>query len=506
MIIDSKFSFSRFSASKTLMIQGCTSDAGKTVMVAGLCRLLSRRGATVAPFKPQNMALNSAVTMDGGEIGRAQALQAIAAGVEAHTDFNPILLKPSSDVGSQVIIHGKAITDMQARDYHDYKKVAMNAVIESFERLTSKYSHLVVEGAGSPAEINLREGDIANMGFAEKVDCPVIIVADIDRGGVFAHLVGTLDLLSTSEQNRVVGFIINRFRGDITLLDPGLKWLEKRTGKPVLGVVPYLHNLFLDAEDAINIEQTYEADSLNVLVPVLPRISNHTDFDALRLHPNVNLKFVAIDGLDRSADLIILPGSKNVINDLQVLFANGWQETLDRHLRYGGKILGICGGYQMLGNTVSDPLGVESQGKTSESQGFKLLDCETKLASSKQLKNVSAVFNHPKFNNEAVSGYEIHCGQSIISKTATPLLSLTSQQGEYLTDGCGNRDGDVIGTYLHGLFDTPSACNAILSWAGLKKQQAINLNEVREQQLNRLADSLETSLDNDFLTLFLGGK
>ncbi|MDP3139127.1 MAG: cobyric acid synthase, partial [Burkholderiaceae bacterium] len=269
-----------------LMVQGTTSDAGKTTLVAALCRILKRRGVRVAPFKPQNMALNSAVTVDGGEIGRAQALQAMAAGLEAHTDFNPVLLKPTSDKKAQVIIHGQVAFDLNARAYHDYKPRAMAAVLASWARLTAAYECVVVEGAGSPAEINLRDRDIANMGFAEAVDCPVIIIADIDRGGVFAHLVGTLDLLSPSEQNRVKGFVINRFRGDITLLESGLTWLEERTGKPVLGVLPYLHGLMLDAEDAIATAAVDQkiAPKLKVIAPAYPRVSNHNDLDPLRLH------------------------------------------------------------------------------------------------------------------------------------------------------------------------------------------------------------------------------
>src|SRR5450830_158074 len=241
---------------KTLMIQGTTSDAGKSTLVAGICRVLYRRGIKVAPFKPQNMALNSAVTIDGGEIGRAQAVQAQACGLAPRTDMNPVLLKPNSDTGCQVIIHGKVVCNLEATGYHDYKPTAMRAVLDSYQRLASQYEYIVVEGAGSPAEINLREGDIANMGFAEEVDCPVVLIADIDRGGVFAHIVGTLALLSTSERKRVIGFVINRFRGDIALLQSGLDWLEKETGKPVLGVLPYLHNLHIEAEDAVPKNQT----------------------------------------------------------------------------------------------------------------------------------------------------------------------------------------------------------------------------------------------------------
>ena len=299
-------------ASQTLMIQGTSSDAGKSLLVTALCRLFARQGIKVAPFKPQNMALNSAVTPEGGEIGRAQAVQALAAGLPPHVDFNPVLLKPNSDTGCQVIIHGQAITNMEAEAYHDYKRVAMAAVLTSHGRLLERYERIVVEGAGSPAEINLREGDIANMGFAEAVDCPVILIADIDRGGVFAQLVGTLALLSPSEQARICGFVINKFRGELALLTPGLEWLEASTGKPVLGVLPYLKGLDIAAEDAIVTQQPQGDTRLRVIVPVVPRISNHTDFDPLRLHPQIDLQFVSLTDPMPACDLLILPGSKNV--------------------------------------------------------------------------------------------------------------------------------------------------------------------------------------------------
>ncbi len=297
---------------KTLMIQGTTSDAGKSVMVAGLCRLLARRGVRVVPFKPQNMALNSAVTVDGGEIGRAQAVQAQAAFLEPHTDMNPVLLKPNTDIGAQVIIQGRALANMDARRYHDYKPIAMQAVLDSYQRLCAAYDVVLVEGAGSPAEINLRDKDIANMGFAEAVDCPVWLVSDIDRGGVFAHLYGTLALLAESERARVTGLIINRFRGDVSLLTPGLDWLTRETGKPVLGVLPYLQGLHLEAEDALPGESTVAKDSerLRVAVLVLARISNHTDFDPLRLHPQVEVIWVRAGESIPPVDLIICPAAK----------------------------------------------------------------------------------------------------------------------------------------------------------------------------------------------------
>ena len=470
------------------MVQGTTSDAGKSILVAGLCRVLANRGIRVAPFKPQNMALNSAVTENGGEIGRAQALQAQACFLNPHTDMNPILLKPSSDTGAQVIVHGQAISHMDAVKYHDYKKVAMDAVMQSHSRLKEQYQVVVVEGAGSPAEINLRANDIANMGFAEKADCPVIIIADIDKGGVFAHLVGTLDLLSKTEQQRVIGFVINKFRGDIALLQPGLDWLEERTGKAVIGVIPYLPGLHLDAEDAIAAEQTLDADlpQLKVLVPVFPRISNHTDFDALRLHPQIDIHYVGPDGDKPAADLIILPGSKNVRRDLQWLRDNGWDEKISRHLRYGGKIIGICGGYQMLGTEVSDLHGVEDAPGISQGLGF--LDMTTDLKRHKQLRQVKGTLNLTGGN---IEGYEIHCGAS--SGKALDYSVATLDDGR--TDGAISADNQVLGTYLHGLFDHPDSSAALLAWAGLETTLVVDHREIRETQLNRLAAELEEHLD-----------
>lgn len=495
------FSTPQFKNVSTLMIQGCTSDAGKSVVVAGLCRWLRDKGVDVAPFKPQNMALNSAVTPDGGEIGRAQALQAEAAGLEPTTDMNPILLKPSSDVGAQVIVHGKVVNAMQAREYHDYKKVAMQAVLDSHARLVDTYSTIVVEGAGSPAEINLREGDIANMGFAEAVDCPVVLIADIDRGGVFAHLVGTLDVLAQSEQDRIVGFVINKFRGDIKLLEPGLDWLEERTGKPVLGVLPYLPDFYLDAEDAITtaqIKSDREAQ-LKVVVPVLPRISNHTDFDALRLHPGVDLEFVPSTSPPPPADLIILPGSKNVISDLTTLYKAGWQSALDKHLRYGGKVLGICGGYQMLGHRITDPHAIES--KVTELDGFNYLSISTELHPEKQLINVAGHINTGDFATAPIHGYEIHCGVSSPTGPAAEGAQSFCTLNDGREDGAISADGQVAGTYLHGLFDRSESCNSILIWAGLSDATgAVNLAKIRDQELNRLAHAIDEHLDDGFLS------
>ncbi|WP_321912737.1 cobyric acid synthase [Paraburkholderia sp. J11-2] len=484
----------------TLMIQGTTSDAGKSTLVAGLCRLARRAGARVAPFKPQNMALNSAVTVDGGEIGRAQALQAVAAGIEAHTDLNPVLLKPNSDLGSQVIIHGKARMNLNARAYQDYKPLAREAVLESYGRLRARYDTVFVEGAGSPAEVNLRANDIANMGFAEAVDCPVVLVADIDRGGVFAHLIGTLACLSESERARVKGFVINRFRGDLTLLEPGLAWLERQTGKPVLGVVPYLHGLTLDAEDmlpgAAHSGALAEGETLRVVVPALPHISNHTDFDALRAHPQVDFTYVRTGEAPPAADLVILPGSKNVRDDLAWLRAQGWETALARHLRYGGRVIGICGGMQMLGRAIADPHGVE--GEPGAVEGFGWLDYETVLTREKTLKNVTGALAlegaHAALAR--VAGYEIHMGETHGPALDFPALRLAvGAEGATRPDGARSADGQILATYVHGLFDTPEACAALVRWAGLAQARTVDYPALREASLERLADTLAASLD-----------
>ncbi len=481
------------------MVQGCTSDAGKSVLAAALCRVLARRGVRVAPFKPQNMALNSAVTVDGGEIGRAQALQALAARVPAHIDFNPILLKPSTDKRSQVIIHGKTHADLNARDYHEYKPRAMQAVLESWRRLCAAYDAIVVEGAGSPAEINLRARDIANMGFAEVVDCPVILIADIDRGGVFAHLVGTYELLSASERERVKGFVINRFRGDYGLLEPGLKWLEERTGKPVLGVLPYLHGLYLDAEDALprgKVEKS--AARLKVVAPAYPRLSNHNDFDPLRFHPEVDFTVVGAHDPAPPCDLIVLGGSKAVQADLDWLRAMGWETAIRRHLRYGGKLIGICGGLQMLGAQLNDPLGLE--GAPGGAPGLGLMEYETTLAPEKRLENVAGMLtlNGALDNPPPLSGYRIHMGVTHGAALARPATLLAGQP-----EGALSANGQILATYCHGLFDSPEALNALITWAGHRPESRFDPAERRERDLDRLADAVEAHLDVQRLAEFI---
>ncbi len=474
----------------TLMVQGTTSDAGKSALVAGLCRVFRRHNISVAPFKPQNMALNSAVTEDGGEIGRAQALQAAAAGLEPHTDMNPVLLKPDSDIGAQVIVNGKAVGEMNAVEYHAYKPEVMAAILRSWRRLQGHYQAVLVEGAGSPAEINLREGDVANMGFAEEADCPVIIIADIDKGGVFAHLYGTLALLSESEQERVKGFVINRFRGDVKLLEPGLRWLEEKTGKPVLGVLPYLHGLHLEAEDAVISHQHIEDQKkvLNVAVPILTRTSNHTDFDPLRLHPEVNVHFVGKGQSIPECDLVIIHGTKNTRTDLEFVKENGWDQDILRHLRYGGKLMGICGGYQMLGKAVHDPDGIE--GAAGSSDALNLLDLETTMIRQKTLTRVSGTLQLPGQEPVSVTGYEIHAGVTTGAGLEKPFIQLDQE-----VDGVMSDDGQIFGTYLHGVFEQPDACTAILKWAGLQEASRIDYHLLREEGINRMADAIEESLD-----------
>jgi len=472
-----------------LMVQGCTSDAGKSTLVAGLCRLLARQGYEVAPFKPQNMALNSAVTEDGGEIGRAQALQAFAAGVPLSVHMNPVLLKPNSDTGAQVIIQGKTLGNLEALDYHDYKPKAAQAVFDSFQILSSQYQNILIEGAGSPAEVNLRKGDIANMGFAEKADCPVVLIADIDKGGVFAHIVGTLACLSESERHRIKGFVINRFRGDINLLTDGLQWLENETGKPVLGVLPYLHGLHLDAEDAISQSEKNsinDQQKIKVIVPLLPHISNHTDFEPLRLHPQIEFDYIKHEQAIPAADLIILPGSKNIGFDLNWLKQQGWLEAIQRHLRYGGKLIGICGGLQMLGKAILDPLQIESA--QTHYSGLDLFDYVTTLQADKALTNYAGTIT---LNGQSVpvKGYEIHCGVTEYNNQ-TSAVTLNG-----IADGMLSADNQIFTTYLHGLFDQPEALNLILNWTGLNKVESFDINEIREQQLDILADILEEHLD-----------
>ncbi|WP_111496088.1 cobyric acid synthase [Marinobacter bohaiensis] len=483
----------------TLMVQGTTSDAGKSTVVAALCRWLARQGVSVAPFKPQNMALNSAVTRDGGEIGRSTALQALACGLEPHSDMNPVLLKPQTDCGAQVILRGQVHGNMDALDYHAYKAEAAKSVMAAWRDLSARYDVIIAEGAGSPAEINLRANDIANMGFAEAADCPVLLVGDIERGGVFAQLVGTLELVSESERDRIAGFVINRFRGDPGLLTSGLEWLEERTGKPVVGVLSHLSGLLLDAEDSVNLTSVAGTGQLRVVIPRLPRMSNHNDFDPLRLHPGVDLSFVGEGEAIPPADVIILPGSKSTRSDLAWLKARGWPEAIRRHLRYGGHVFGICGGFQMLGEWVADPDGLE--GEPGNSEGLGLLPLNTRMVAGKQLREVSGELRLPDGDDMApLSGYEMHNGVTTGAALERPILNLDGRP-----DGAVSDDGQIMGTYVHGLFDRPEACDALLAAWGLRGEAAaVDYQQHRLAQLDRLADHLDQQLDTDRLRHWLG--
>lgn len=505
---------SLFNAASTLMIQGTTSDAGKSILVTALCRILKRHGYSVAPFKSQNMALNSAVAADGGEIGRAQAVQAEACELLPSTLMNPVLLKPNSELGAQVIINGQAIGNMKADEYHQFKPKLLQTVVESHQQLLQQHQMVIVEGAGSPAEINLRQHDIANMGFAEAIDCPVIIVADIDRGGVFAHLYGTYALLSESEKSRVVGFVINRFRGDVSLLQSGLDWLKQQTSVPVLAVIPFIPNLHIEAEDSLtssqHVTRNDQDQKLTVVVIQYPRTSNHTDFDALRLHPQVDIQFIRESGDFSGADLIILPGSKNVRGDMSWLEQQGWPDIIQRHLRFGGKVLGICGGFQMLGDAIHDPDAIESQ--CGSSRGLGLLAMETRLTGNKVLRNIQG---QGLLSDCQVAGYEIHAGVSQGAALDSPLfrirlsdtqVSETSPHvnDEYFDDGAHSPDHQVYGSYIHGLFDQPSTLHFLLKWSGLNMDDAENTSDFdypafRLQQMDRLADAVEQEISLDHL-------
>jgi len=491
---------------KSLMIQGTGSFVGKSMIVAGLCRILKQDGYKVAPFKAQNMALNSFVTQEGGEMGRAQVVQAEAAGLAPHVDMNPILLKPNTDIGAQVIIQGRVFANMNAGEYHPFKKKALTAVLESYGRLSQRYQVIMIEGAGSPAEINLREGDIANMGMAEAADAPVLLVGDIDKGGVFASLVGTLELLSIEERERIKGFIINKFRGDLSLLTPGLEFLENKTGLPVLGVIPYLKDLYLPEEDGVALEKIDSKGErqVNIAVLYLPHISNFTDFDPLEHEPGVNLRYVQPGQKIEDADVVILPGSKNTIEDLLFLKKEGYADEILRLRRSGKTVIGICGGFQMLGKTVRDPLGTETS--LGEIEGLGLLNVETILQREKMTFQVKAFpLNGPMLDRqEPLLGYEIHMGETQRGTSHLPAFKIIERlnQKVEIEDGAISADGQVWGTYLHGLFDNDRFRRRFLEslqrHKGLRsstRMEDLDYKAFKERSYDRLAAALRRDLD-----------
>ncbi|WP_227751762.1 cobyric acid synthase [Tabrizicola oligotrophica] len=471
---------------QSLMIQGCGSNVGKSMLVAGLCRAARRRGLSVAPFKPQNMSNNAAVTADGGEIGRAQALQALASGLEPVTDMNPVLLKPESDVGAQVIVQGKRLTTARARDYAALKPQLMGAVLESFHRLKAAHDLVIVEGAGSPAEVNLRAGDIANMGFARAADVPVVLAGDIDRGGVIAQLVGTKAVIAPADAAMVAGFLVNKFRGDPRLFDDGYRLIEHHTGWRGFGVLPWFPQAhLLPAEDALDIASGPRGDGITIACLTLSRIANFDDLDPLKAEPGVNLVMVrAGEAIPGDARLVILPGSKSTRGDLAFLRAQGWDIDLAAHLRRGGHVLGICGGYQMLGRSVSDPDGIE--GPAGETAGLGHLDIETVMTPDKRLSRVRA--DHVA-SGLPVEGYEIHIGRSQGPDCARPFAMVDGRP-----EGAISADGRVVGSYLHGLFHMDAFRAAYLAGLGIQADPRRHAAGI-EAVLEALADHLEAHLD-----------
>ncbi|WP_237706479.1 cobyric acid synthase [Treponema sp. JC4] len=498
------------------MIQGTMSSAGKSLLAAGLCRIFKQDGWKVAPFKSQNMALNSFVTADGFEMGRAQVMQAEAAGVEASVLMNPILLKPTSDRKSQVIVNGRVVANMDARDYFEYKKQLVPAVMEAFEQLSSDNDVIVIEGAGSPAEINLRDNDIVNMGLAQMVDAPVLLVGDIDRGGVFAQLLGTLDLLAESERERVKGLVINKFRGDLSLLEPGLRELEARGRVPVTGVVPYM-KLSLDDEDSLTErfgeslreKQPSAGAGVKICVIRLPHISNFSDFSVFDQFAGQGLLFSYIDKAPElralSPDMIIIPGSKNTIGDLRWLKESGIADAVTDFAGRGGVVMGICGGFQMLGQWVSDPAGVEVD-KGSREQGLGLLKVTTDLESEKITRQVSLEIEDAGgffgfLKGKSVSGYEIHAGKTLL------------ESGKVFEGPVETGSSNVLGTYIHGFFDQGdialSFVRALAERKGIKfgvenGSRTVDFKAFKESQYDLLADTLRKSLDMKSIYKIIG--
>ncbi|MBQ9065874.1 MAG: cobyric acid synthase [Blautia sp.] len=511
-----------------IMIQGTMSGVGKSLLTAALCRIFCLDGYRTVPFKSQNMALNSFITRDGYEMGRAQVLQAQAAGREPDCRMNPILLKPTGDTGSQVIVNGQVYGDFSAVDYFRMKKKLIPVIMDSFGSLAAENDIIVIEGAGSPAEINLKKDDIVNMGLAELVDAPVILAGDIDPGGVFAQIYGTIKLLPDNEQKRIVGTVINKFRGDVEILRPGLKMLEDLTGVPVLGVVPYL-KLDLDDEDSLSprLSGKHVGRPLDIAVIRLPRISNFTDFNPLEMHPLIGVRYVGTAGELGTPDLVILPGTKNTMEDLLWIRQNGLETAVKKLHDTGTPVLGICGGYQMLGESLYDPEGVEHGG---EMRGMGLIPCRTVFSKQKiQTQTLNAAADGP-FAGAVLNGYQVHMGQTYMVEKPDGQKETTDRRPEplcHLSDGqkktigrkpepfCHLQDGqpegiiygNVFGTYVHGLFDTGDLTSAMADWlmerkgiTGMKDCESVKLRsrkEVLDEQLDILAETVRNSIDID---------
>lgn len=503
---------------KTLMVQGTASSAGKSILVTALCRILKQDGWNVAPFKAQNMSLNSFVTRDGGEIGRAQVVQAEAAGVEPTVEMNPILLKPEADHRSQVVVRGKPLGRMVATEYYSSRQQLWSAVTESLDKLLAQYDVVLIEGAGSPAEVNLKDRDMVNMRVALHCQAPVLLVADIDRGGVFASLVGTLELLEPEERALIKAFVINKFRGDLSLLEPGLKWLEGRTGIPVAGVIPYYHDIHVAEEDSVSLEKrramkTRSDYVLDIAVIGLPHISNFDDFDPLEQEEGVRLRYVEPGDQVEEPDLIILPGTKSTLVDLAYLKNVGWAQQIVERTHRGTPVIGICGGYQMLGESLLDPKRVESS--ISEAEGLGLLPVTTTffpVKSTHQIRGTVVVGKGllQEASGLSLSGYEIHMGQTGGAEATAPFrIDERSRRSCREMDGCLSSNGNVLGTYIHGLFHNEALRRSILRELAVRRGVAFCPTRKvlsKEEQYDRLADLVRDNLDMELIYRAVGLK
>ena len=518
---------------KAIMVQGTGSDVGKSILVCALCRIFHQEGLRVAPFKAQNMSLNSYVTLDGKEMGRAQVAQAEAAGLQPAVEMNPILLKPTGNNGSQVITMGRPLRHMTASEYYQNKNMMLDIAKKAYARLKELYDIIVIEGAGSPSEINLKDNDIVNMKIAEIADAPVLLMTDIDRGGAFAWVVGTLELLNRDERERICGVIINKFRGDMEILKSGVNMLEKKIDKPVLGVIPYFNDIRIDNEDSVCLENNdYKLQSMNskpdkasidIVVIRLPRISNFTDFDILKREKDVRLRFVDSAKSLGKPDLIILPGTKNTIGDLKAIKENGIADTIVNFANEGTMVIGICGGYQMLGNEINDPENTESN--ISQINGLGLLNAITFFKPEKDTYQIKArMYNNPPgqavrtgnniFNNIKcdINGYEIHMGETKLLNGILPFLRITERSGKgvSMVDGAVSNNGNVIGTYVHGILDNDEFRLGLINYLRenkgilpLLRDELIIAKREKEEQYNRLADLVRKHIKMDMIYKYI---
>ncbi len=478
-------------SARALMLQGTASDVGKSMLTAALCRIARRRGINVVPFKPQNMSNNAAACACGGEIGRAQALQARAAGLAPRTDMNPVLLKPQTDRAAQIVLQGRAIGSKEAAEYMASRDQLMGSVMESFARLAEAHDLIIVEGAGSPAEINLRDRDIANMGFARQVGAPVFLIGDVDRGGVIANIVGTKKVLGSADAGMICGFIINKFRGDPRLFDDGVVAIEQRTDWPCLGVVPWLAACaHLPAEDAVVLERPAQTNEgrLKIAAPMLSRIANFDDADPLKMEPRIDFRWIRPgEPIPRDTNVVILFGTKSTLGDLAFLRQQGWDHDIIAHARNGGRVFGVCGGYQMLGDVVSDPDGFDGDG--GEAPGLGLLHVKTVMTSEKEVTPVEGMCAQ---NGDPVQGYEIHAGETTGPDTRRPIFQLGNR-----TDGARSVDGLIEGTNLHGAFASDAFRRYWLARAGIAAEENLQYESAVERALDDLADGVEASIDID---------